>query len=224
MNILLVEDEEDLAHNIKKYLTQGKHEVFYAAHLSAAQDLIFDHIFDVVLLDLNLPDGNGLDLIEEVKEKNFSTGILIISARHAIDDRVKGLELGADDYLIKPFHLSELNARVNALSRRYNNSSNEGIVANEITINTQKQQVNVNKKIVNLTPKEYKLLYYFITNKNRVLTKSAICEYILGENTDWVDSFDLVYSHLKNVRKKLVQSGAKDYVKTIYGVGYIFEL
>lgn len=224
MKILLVEDEPTLVENIANFLKSESYFTDTAITYDRADELIILYDYDCVLLDINLPDGSGLDLIHKVKKKNKSTGILIISARDSVNDRVKGLDLGADDYLTKPFHITELNARVKALIRRNHFQGNEIGKVKEISIDYSGHKVFVNEEEVKLTPKEYELLVYFITNKNRVLSKSSICEYLIGEQSDWMDSFDLIYTHLKNLRKKLLKAGANDYIKTIYGVGYSFEV
>lgn len=224
MKILLVEDEPDLVENIAAFLKSESYNTDTATTYDRADELIILYNYDCILLDINLPDGSGLDLIEKIKKKHDSTGILIISARDSVNDRVKGLDLGADDYLTKPFHITELNARVKALIRRNHFKGNQIGQVKEISIDYSAHKVFVQEEEVKLTPKEYDLLVYFITNKNRVLSKSSICEYLIGEQSDWMDSFDLIYTHLKNLRKKLINAGANDYIKTIYGVGYSFEI
>jgi len=169
-----------------------------------------------------LPDGDGLDILRFIKEKQPSLGVLIISAKNSVDDRISGLDLGADDYLPKPFNLSELNARLRAIFRRRNQEGNSLISYHEITIDTEKQEVKVEDNTLDLTRKEYDLILYFIVNKNRVLTKQSIAEHLWGDYMDLMDSFDFVYQHIKNVRKKIVGAGGKDYIKTMYGSGYKF--
>ncbi len=224
MKILLVEDEPALVENIASFLKSEAYITDTASTYDRADELIILYNYDCILLDINLPDGSGLDLIEKIKKKNDTTGILIISARDSVNDRVKGLDLGADDYLTKPFHITELNARIKALIRRNHFQGNQIGQIKEISIDYSAHKVFVNEAEIKLTPKEYELLVYFVTNKNRVLSKSSICEYLIGEQSDWMDSFDLIYTHLKNLRKKLIKGGANDYIKTIYGVGYSFEV
>ena len=178
--------------------------------------------YDVVILDINLPDGNGLDLLKFIKEKSPETGVLIVSAKDSLDDRLKGLDLGADDYITKPFHLAELNSRVNSLLRRRKFEGSNEIVYKEIEIDPVAKRAIVNEQTLDLTKKEYFLLLYFITNKDRVLTKEAIAEHLWGDNIDMVDNFDFIYTHMRNLRKKLKKSGANDYLQTIYGLGYKF--
>jgi DNA-binding response OmpR family regulator len=154
---------------------------------------------------------------------NKNDGVLIISARHSLDDKVDGLNLGADDYLVKPFHLSELQARVTAIVRRKSFDGNNTIVFNEISIDTQAMKVNVNAGLLNLTKKEFDLLVYFIANQRKVVTKNAIAEHLWGDEIDLSDDFDFIYTHIKNLRKKLIEAGCTDYIKSMYGVGYKFE-
>ena len=191
---------------------------------SAAEDKIFLHHYDCIIADITLPGGSGLELIRKLRKKNSQTGVIIISAKKSIDDKIVGLDLGADDYLTKPFHLSELNARIKSIIRRRNFSGEKEIVAGEITIIPEKFQVSVNNQLLSLTKKEYDLLIFFISNKNRVLTKESIAEHLWGDHIDAADSFDFVYTHLKNLRKKITDKGGEDHVKTIYGIGYKFQI
>lgn len=223
MKLLLVEDNPELAKNITTYL---KGEGNICEHVSTyfdAIDKIVGFEYDLIILDIMLPDGSGLDVLKEMRQKQSETGVLIISAKNALDDKIMGLDLGSDDYLTKPFHLSELNARLKAIYRRKNFSSNYEIEFNEIYVNTQSIEVKVNNQDVVLTQKEYELLIYFLSNKNRVVTKQSIAEHLWGDQADLFDSFDFVYQHIKNLRKKLLQTGANDYINTIYGLGYKFD-
>ncbi len=224
MKILVVEDTDDLLNNIISYLAK---EGYYCKGVGTA-DLALDELisqeFDVVILDIMLPDNSGLNVLKEIKRMNIQPAVIIISARNALDDKLTGLNLGADDYLTKPFHLSELHARIKAVHRRNKALEGERIVLNEITIDTQTLEVFVNDQVLTLTKKEYELLNYFITNKARVLTKQAIAEYLWGSEVDVYDSFDFVYQHIKNLRKKISEAGGKDYIRTIYGMGYKFNV
>jgi len=173
-----------------------------------------------VLVDLTLPDGNGLDLVRTLKADGSAAGVLIISARAALDDRLTGLELGADDYLVKPFHLSELNARLKAIIRRRQFRGQPSITFRDLVVQLDDVQVFVHGEALVLTKKEYDLLLYLLASPNRVLTKEAIAEHLWGDDADASDSFDFIYTHLKNLRKKLQEKGAGDYIQTIYGLGY----
>ncbi|NQZ75763.1 MAG: response regulator transcription factor [Ekhidna sp.] len=220
MKLLLVEDQAELAKSVKMYFMAEGDVCEVAPTFAKAVEKLYAFQYDVMLLDLMLPDGNGMDLLESVRTNWPGLGVIIISAKNALDDKLKGLELGADDYLPKPFHLAELNARSKAVYRRRKEGGQKGIGFNEIQINLETREVAVNEKILDLTRKEYDLLHYIIVNQKRLLTKQAIAEHLWGDYMDTADSFDFVYQHIKNVRKKIVEAGGKDYIKTVYGVGY----
>lgn len=222
MKLLIVEDEIELLNATCGYLEKEDFVCESAPNFFEAEDKLLSYKYDVVILDINLPDGNGLDLLKFVKEKSPETGVLIVSAKDSLDDRLKGLDLGADDYITKPFHLAELNSRVNSLLRRRKYEGSNNIVYQEIEIDPTAKTAIANEVVLDLTKKEYFLLLYFITNKNRVLTKEAIAEHLWGDNIDMVDNFDFIYTHMRNLRKKLKKSGANDYLQTIYGLGYKF--
>jgi DNA-binding response OmpR family regulator len=175
-----------------------------------------------VIVDITLPDGNGLDVIEGLKKLKSLSGIIIISARNSIEDRIKGLDIGADDYITKPFDLSELNARVKAVIRRRNFDAQNEIVFKEITVKPYDRSVSIHEQFVSLTKKEFDLLVFFISNQNRVITKESIAEHLWGDDMDMADSYDFIYSHLKNLRKKIQEHGGNDYIETVYGIGYKF--
>src|SRR3546814_676730 len=170
-----------------------------------------------------LPDGNGLDILRYIKHEKIDSCVLIVSAKNALDDKVNGLELGADDYLTKPFHLPELNARLKALYRRKYLQGDYEVYFNEIRINTDTMEATVNDSVLDLTRKEYALLLYFLTNQNRVLSRQTIAEHLWGDYTDNLLNFDFVYQHVKNLRKKIIQEGGTDYIETVYGLGYKFN-
>jgi len=220
LKLLIVEDEKELVENIRTYLMRGDVICEFAMSLAEAQDKLFSFTYDIVLLDLMLPDGDGLNVLRLIKRLRPETGVLIISAKNALDDKIEGLELGADDYMTKPFHLPELNARLNAIFRRRKFQGHTMVEFHDVVINTDNHDVLVKGKPITLTVKEYELLLFFITNKNRVLTKQTIAEHLWGDNVDALDSFDFVYQHIKNIRKKITQEGGEDYIKTIYGLGY----
>ncbi len=220
MKLLIVEDEKELADNVRSYLSRGDVVCESAYTFREAEDKLLSFEYDIVLLDIMLPDGNGLNVLKTLKKLYPETGVLIISAKNALDDKVNGLELGADDYLTKPFHLPELNARLNAIYRRRKFQGQTTIEFQDILINPETHDVTVCGKPLTLTLKEYELLLFFITNKNRVLTKQSIAEHLWGDNVDFLDSFDFVYQHIKNLRKKITAEGGADNIKTIYGLGY----
>ena len=222
MKILIVEDEVELLDSIASYLKNEDFICEKAATFFEAEDKLISFNYDIILLDINLPDGNGIDLLKLIKEKSPTTGVLIVSAKNSLDDKLTGLDLGADDYITKPFHLAELNSRVNSLIRRQKFDGSELIQFNEIQINPSSKSVTVNDKPVELTKKEYNLLLYFITNKNKMLTKESIAEHLWGDDIEMSDSYDFIYTHMGNLRKKIKKLGAPDYLKTMYGLGYKF--
>jgi DNA-binding response OmpR family regulator len=222
MKILIIEDEAGLRDSIQKYLEHQGYVVEAVGDFLKGMSKVSQFNYDCVVVDIGLPYGNGLDIVKELKAIESKSGIIIISAKNSLDDKLKGLELGSDDYLTKPFHLSELNARINAILRRRNFGGSKTIQFNEIQIDPEAQLVTVENKKVDLTDKEYQLLEYFIANKRRVLTKAAIAEHIWGDEYEAVSNYDFIYSHIKNLRKKLIDAGGEDYIKTVYGSGYRF--
>ena len=222
MKILIVEDEIELLDSIASYLKNEDFMCEKASTFFEAEDKLISFNYDIILLDINLPDGNGIDLLKIIKAKSPKTGVLIVSAKNSLDDKLEGLDLGADDYITKPFHLAELNSRVNSLIRRQKFDGDETIQFNEIQINPSSKAVTVNDQPIELTKKEYNLLLYFITNKNKVLTKESIAEHLWGDDIEMADSFDFIYTHMGNLRKKIKKLGAPDYLKTMYGLGYKF--
>lgn len=223
MKLLIVEDDQELLRSMLKYFDSFGYYSEGAKTLRNAKEKLEKHTYDCVVLDLNLPDGNGLSIITKIKELKSKTGILILSANNSLDDKLDGLELGADDYLTKPFHLAELNARIKSILRRNKFEGDDLLTFNEIIIDTSSKDVRINNILIKLTKKEYELLLFLITNKNRVVTKQSISDHIWGDYVDIYDSFDFIYSHLKNLRKKIVEKGGQDYIKTVYGIGYKFS-
>ncbi|MCM5662630.1 response regulator transcription factor [Galbibacter mesophilus] len=222
MKVLIAEDEVVLRESIEAYLTKEGNVCEVAADFREASYKTSLYAYDVVVLDVNLLTGSGLDVLKEIKcTKSDTTGIIIISANNSLEDKLEGLDLGADDYLTKPFHLAELNSRINAIYRRKKLSGGNLVICNEIIIDTSSQVVTVEKQEIKLTKKEYDLLLFFISNKNRVLSKGIIAEHLWGDHSDLIDNFDFIYVHINNLRKKLTKVGAK-YIKTAYGSGYKF--
>ena len=220
MKLLIVEDNRELANNILSYLGGEGYVCEHAQDFAKAMSKLYGYSYDIILLDLMLPDGNGLDILTAIKEKWPDYGVLIISAKDALDDKLSGLELGADDYLPKPFHLAELNARLKAIYRRRHQHGEEKLTFEEISLDMQSHEAYVFEHQLDLTRKEFELLQYFVVNKNRLLTKQSIAEHLWGDYMDTMDSFDFVYQHIKNLRKKIMQAGGNDYLQTVYGAGY----
>jgi DNA-binding response OmpR family regulator len=224
MRILLVEDEKELSKSIVAYLKEENYLCEVAVDFKTALYRIDSFDYDCILLDISLPDGNGLNVLKELKVNKRADGVIIISAKNSIDDRIAGLNLGADDYLPKPFHLSELSARIAAVIRRRRFNGNKVLVVNELTIDTLARTVMVHGKGIELTRKEYDLLLYLVSNKNRVISKNAIAENLSGDEADVFNNFDFVYAHMKNLKKKLTRAGCTDYIKSVYGMGYKFDV
>ncbi len=223
MKILIVEDERELAKSIVQYLRQESYVCEVAYTSSEAEEKIMLHEYDCILLDITLPDGNGLKILEKLKKERKLEGVIIISAKNSIDDKIKGLNLGADDYLPKPFHLAELGARVSSVIRRKRFDGNNEIKLHEISVDLLGKNVRVNGKMVDLTRKEYDLLLFIISNRGRVVTKNAIAEHLSGDDAEVFDNFDFIYAHVKNLKKKLSEVNCPDYIKSVYGLGYKFE-
>lgn len=222
MKILIIEDELSLLESMITYFTEVGNICETASSYATASEKIALYNYDCILLDLGLPDGEGLNLLKELKKTNKNDGVLIISARHSLDDKLSGLDLGADDYLVKPFHLSELKARVSAIVRRKNFDGNNVILFHEISVDITSMNVTINGKSIVLTKKEYDLLVYFLSNKGKVVTKNAMAEHLWGDEMDISDDFDFIYTHVKNLRKKMIEAGSADYLKSVYGIGYKF--
>lgn len=222
MKLLIIEDEQALRENITTYLSGDGNICESCGSLSAAIDKLANYDYDCVLLDIGLPDGEGFIVLEYLKNRMKSESVLIISARNSLDDKLKGLNIGADDYLTKPFHLAELKARLVAIYRRKTAGSNNKLVFNEITIDLPGRTVEINDTPVTLTRKEFDMLLYFIANKGRVISKNAIAEHLWGDEMDMHDNFDFIYTHIKNLRKKLLDASCADYLRSVYGIGYKF--
>ena len=220
MKLLLIEDEKELAVSMQKYLTDEDFVCEWANNTQDAIDKVSIYDYDCILLDLMLPDGNGFEILKELKRQNKAEGIIIISAKETLETRIEGFNLGADDYLTKPFHLSELLVRIQALIRRKNFKGSNLVTFHEIKIDILSKTVKVNNHKIDITKKEIDLLLYLIGNENRVLSKSAIAEHLSGDMADMLDNHDFVYAHIKNLKKKLNDAGSGDYIQSVYGLGY----
>jgi DNA-binding response OmpR family regulator len=223
MKILIIEDEQELAQNIADYLSGENYLCEHAASFVQAMDKIESFSYDCILLDLMLPGGSGLEILEALKRQHKQEGVIIISAKNALDDKVKGLQIGADDYLAKPFHLSELSARVYSIIRRKQFGNSNTVRQNELEIDLLGKTVKAGNQAINLTKKEFDLLLFFVGNKNRVISKSALAEHLSGDLADMLDNHDFVYAHIKNLKKKLSEVNCDNHLKTVYGTGYKWE-
>ncbi len=223
MKVLIIEDNLELSKNMHNFLMQEGYICEISTNFHDAEDKLCSFLYDCIILDVMLPDGNGLDLLQLIRQKRIESNVLIVSAKNALDDKINGLDLGADDYITKPFHLSELHARIKAIYRRKNLGGDNKVRFHEISIDTDKIEVKVGEHALELTKKEFDLLLYLVINKNRVITRQSIAEHLWGDYTDTFDNFDFVYQHVKNLRKKLNVHCVKDYIETVYGLGYKFN-
>ena len=219
MKILIVEDEKQLLESMMTFLKESGMTCEKAVNLAEAIDKIDHNVYDCIVLDIGLPDGSGLKVINEMHQKENQTAIVIVSAKNSLDDRLVGLNFGADDYVTKPFYMPELVARIKSVVRRRSFSDKNEIAFNELRVVPEEMLMYVNDKMVSLTKKEHELLLYLISNQNKVLTKESIAEHLWGDHADMADSFDFIYSHIKNLRKKITDNGGNDYLKSVYGVG-----
>ena len=222
MKILIIEDEKPLQESILKYLGHQGFVCEAATDYLKGKEKVTQFEYDCIVIDIGLPFGSGLDIVKELKYMESKAGIIIISAKNALEDKLNGLDLGADDYLEKPFYLSELTARINAIIRRRNFEGNKLISFNEIKLEAEAQRVTIHDRPIDLTDKEYHLLEYFIANRRRLLTKGAIAEHIWGDEYLHASNFDFIYAQIKNLRKKLIDAGSEDYIKTEFRTGYRF--
>lgn len=220
MKILIVEDEHNLCEIMQKTLEKERYVVEIASTFEDAKEKIELYEYDCILLDIMLPDGNGLNLLKRLKTLHKSEGVIIISAKDEIEDKVMGLELGADDYLAKPFHLAELMARIKSLIRRNQSKGENCITSGNVSFYPDQFKVTVNNELLELNRKEYDILHFFITRPNRTINKTMVAEAVWGDHIDQVDNFDFIYAQMKNLRKKLQSSNAEIEIKAIYGIGY----
>ncbi|WP_417610087.1 response regulator transcription factor [Owenweeksia hongkongensis] len=220
MKVLIIEDQLELLADISTFLKGQGYQCEIASTFNEGEDKIALYEYEAVILDIGLPGGSGLDLLKQLKAKNSQTSILILSAKDSLDDKLVGLQIGADDYLTKPFHMAELNARIHALVRRNLGKGSPVIQFEEISLNTISHQVVAGHTPLDLTNKEYQLLEYFLINPNRVLSKQDLAEHLLGDNADLIDNFDFLYVHMKNLRRKIKAATETEYIATIYGLGY----
>jgi len=220
MKILIIEDEPDLLDNMVQSLQKEKFLVETADTFLSAMDKISMYDYSCILLDINLPGGSGMDVLQEIKKLKKTDGVIIISAKDSLDDKLTGLTFGADDYLTKPFHLAELNARINAVLRRKTFDGQNTVSLKNLDINYDNRTVEIDGVPLVLNRKEYDTLIYFISNKNRLITKTALAEHVWGDQTDEADNLDFIYSQIKNLRKKLKESNAEIEIQAVYGIGY----
>jgi len=220
MKILVIEDEPQMMELIRQFLTEENYIVEGASSFATAIDKIVSFDYDCILLDIMLPDGNGFSILRKLKEMGKKDPVIIISAKDSIDDKVKGLDLGADDYLAKPFHIAELNARIKSVIRRKNTGVHKIIELNNVSINIEERSVIIDNSLVDLNRKEFDILVFLAMNKNRIAGKVAIAENIWGDNIENANDFEFIYSQIKNLRKKLIKYNARIDLTSVYGIGY----
>jgi DNA-binding response OmpR family regulator len=220
MKILVIEDEPEMKGLITQFLEEENYVVEGASNFSNGLDKIISYDYDCILLDIMLPDGNGLELLEELKKLDKADSVIIISAKDSIDDKVNGLNLGADDYLTKPFQITELNARIKSVIRRRKSDGRRLLQMGNVKINIEERLVLVNDRAMELNRKEFDILVFLAMNRNRISSKSAIAENIWGDYIDQSDDFDFIYSQIKNLRKKLHIHSAGIDINAVYGMGY----
>jgi DNA-binding response OmpR family regulator len=224
MKILVIEDEPEMRELLKQFLQDENYVVEVAVDFQSGMDKISAYDYDCILLDITLPSGSGLDLLQELKELNKADSVIVISAKNSIEDKVKGLDLGADDYLTKPFHVTELNARIKSVIRRKKADGKSLLVMENVKVNIEERLVLIDDKSIELNRKEFDILVFFGMNKTRIVSKSAIAENIWGDYIDQANDFDFIYSQIKNLRKKLRDNKAKIDINSVYGMGYKLSL
>ncbi|HIB36717.1 response regulator transcription factor [Mesonia sp.] len=220
MKVLIIEDEQDMLQNMKQTLEKEDYLVETATNYETAFSKIGVYNYDCILLDISLPGKSGLEILRELKNRGITDGVIIVSAKNSLDDKLEGLNLGADDYLPKPFHMAELNARIKAIFRRRNLKGSTGIEIENLHIDLENRIAKVDQLPLELNRKEFDILLYFASNKNRLINKTALAEHVWGDHIDQADSFDFIYSQIKNLRKKLKDHRANIEIKAVYGIGY----
>lgn len=224
MKVLIIEDEKEMLENMQHTLEKEGFLIEGVRTYKDAMSKIGIYEYDCILLDISLPDGNGLQLLQELKKQGLSDGVIIVSAKNSLDDKLEGLNLGADDYLPKPFHMAELNARVKAVIRRRKLSGSNILELGNVSIDMDNRVVKVDGESLELNRKEFDILLYLSINKSRLVSKSALAEHVWGDFIDQADSFEFIYSQIKNLRKKLSGRHATTEIKAVYGIGYKLEV
>lgn len=224
MKVLIIEDEKEMLQNMEDTLKKENMLVESAEDFKGSMDKISIYDYDCIILDIGLPGGSGLEILRVLKAKETAAGIIIVSAKDSLDDKLKGLNLGADDYLPKPFHMAELNARVKAILRRKKFEGNNRLEIANVKIDLDKHTVSIDDTEADLNRKEFDILLYLCSNKGRLVSKTALAEHVWGDHIDQADNFEFIYSQIKNLRKKLNSAGAEIEIKAIYGIGYKLEV
>ena len=220
MKLLIIEDEHSLQELMTKVLKQEGYVVENAMDYDSAMGKLGVYSYDCVLLDINLPGGSGFDILEHMKKAGNRSNVIVISARDSLDDKVKGLELGADDYLAKPFHMAELVARIRSVVRRSRNDGDMGYKAGNVVLDDVSKVLKIDGKPVSLLKKEFDILKYFLMRPGHTVDKAVLAEAVWGDHIDQSDDFQFVYAQMKNLRRKLAEAGADIEIKSVYGFGY----
>ena len=220
MKVLVIEDEADLRETLKDSLIKEDYIVETAIDFGSALDKVLVYDYDCILLDIMLPGGSGLQVLDRLKKEGKSDNVIIISAKDSLDDKLQGLELGADDYLTKPFHIAELNARIKAVLRRKQRDGKNTLEMGNLVLDLNDRSLSIAGEPVPLNRKEFDILNYFLLNKNRLVSKNALAEHVWGDNTDQADNLDFIYSQIKNLRKKFLAKKAEVDFEAVYGIGY----
>ncbi|MFT4760730.1 MAG: DNA-binding response OmpR family regulator [Paraglaciecola sp.] len=223
MKFLLIQNDQGLLSKLSDFFKKSGHVCESAITFREGYKKINNYDYDCAIIDLDMPSGDNLKLVEMLRKDNEETGIVIISSKNEVADRINGLEVGADDFIGKPFDVLELNARVKAVTRRKTKLFKKELTFGKLSINMDERRVVADETTLKLTKKEFNILLYLARNKNRVVKKESIAEHLWGDHMDEAASFDFIYAHVKNLRKKLVENNCGDFLKTIYGVGYKFE-
>lgn len=224
MKVLIIEDEYDLINTIESFLLSENFIVEKASDYTSGIEKVMLYEYDCILLDITLPDGSGLKILEEMKKNSILGNVIIISAKNSLEDKIAGLDLGADDYLTKPFHLAELYARIKAVLRRKQLDGKEILTLGNLSVDFSQRIATINDEELKLNRKEFDILSFFATNLNRLITKEILAEHVWGDNIDSADSFDFIYAQMKNLRKKLKDYNASPILENVYGVGYKMTL
>jgi DNA-binding response OmpR family regulator len=220
MKILIVEDEPALRELIQRSLEKERYVTESAVDFDSALDKIEMYDYDCILLDIMLPGGSGLDVLARLKELRKKENVIIISARDSVDDRVAGLELGADDYLPKPFHMAELMARIRSVLRRGRTGGSLTLDMGNVSLDPSSRRVTIGGKGVELLKKEFDILFYFMQRPDHLVDKAVLAEAVWGDYADESDNFQFIYAQIKNLRRKLKEANARIEIRSIYGFGY----
>ncbi len=223
MRVLIIEDEKNLRDDVMDYLSENGYKCDFASSVKSSMQKLNDVVYSCALIDVGLPDGSGIEVVEHIKKTYPEMGVIIVTAKNSLDDKLEGLKIGADDYLTKPFHLSELNARLHSVLRRRNFGGKNKLTFDGLEIDTTEKKVLANNTPLHLTKKEYEILVFLASNPTHLITKEALADSIWGDKAEMASSFDFVYSQIKNLKKKLNEAGLKDYIKVVYGMGYKFK-